>query len=75
MTDWKPIDTAPKDRSHVWLWAKPRAHPPEKNSYRRIVGYWHPYPVGAWMAADSDEHLDARYWAPISNAPPEDPEA
>lgn len=65
MTDWQPIETAPKDGSSVLLWARMRANPPEKDSFFPVVGFWQPYPVERWKARDTEDDLIATRWAPI----------
>jgi hypothetical protein len=65
MTDWKPIDTAPRDGRSVLLRARLRANPPEIGNSLVVVGYWCPYPVERWKTRDGDEDLYATHWAPI----------
>ena len=64
MIDWKPIDTAPRDGSHVLLLARPRAHPPEPDSLVPIIGFFQRSPVERWMSLDGED-LFATHWTQI----------
>jgi hypothetical protein len=66
MTDWKPIETAPKDGSSVLLWARPSAYPHELTSFSAVVGYWYKF-LSRWKARDTDEDLFATKWAPMTS--------
>lgn len=76
MTDWKPIDTAPKDGTAVLLWARLSTYPPEPDNYFRIVGFWH-RAIARWKVApehlNAQEELIATHWAPLPQ-PPQRPE-
>jgi hypothetical protein len=70
MTDWQPIDTAPKDRTAVLLWARLHAHPPERDSFFEVVGFYHRASgVERWKTRETDEDLIATHWAPIPKPP------
>jgi hypothetical protein len=70
MTDWEPMNTAPKDGRPLLLWARLRAHPPEKDSFFEIVGFFHRASgVERWKGRETEEDLEAKYWAPISKPP------
>ncbi len=60
MTDWKPIDTAPKDGTPILAVSGP-------GQYAVIVCYkrrkWRPYP------ADSSWYEDLVWWMPIPVGP------
>jgi hypothetical protein len=67
MTDWKPMDTAPKDGRSVLLWARLAVYPLEPDSFFEVVGYFHRAPgVERWKTRETDEDLIAKYWAPIT---------
>jgi hypothetical protein len=68
MTDWQPIDTAPKDGSTVLLRARFRGHPAENDNTVEVTGYWEGYPIERWKTCDTNEDLFALEWAPIPGA-------
>jgi len=70
MTDWQLIKSAPKDGSTVLLWARLRAHPPERDSFFEVVGFFHRASgVERWKSRETDEDLDATHWAPLPKPP------
>jgi hypothetical protein len=64
MTNWQPIDTAPRDGSSVLLWARPWEYPHAPDSFSTVVGYWHQF-LARWKAVSTDEDLFAEKWAPM----------
>ena len=72
MTNWKPIEEAPKDGTPVLLWARLKCHPPSGDDYHLIVGFWHPA-IQRWKV--SPEHLNraedltASHWMPLPKPP------
>lgn len=60
MTNWQPIETAPKDGTRIWL----------ADAKNIVTGFWSP-PFGAWRcdwgvgtAGDKPTH-----WRPLPEAP------
>jgi hypothetical protein len=41
MTNWRPIEEAPRDGRPVLLWARLKTNPPGLNDFYPIVGFWH----------------------------------
>jgi hypothetical protein len=72
MTDWKPIESAPRDGSSMLLWARLKSVPPGTNDFCSIVGFWH-NSIKQWKVApeilNKDEVLDARCWAELPGEP------
>ena len=70
MTDWKPIESAPRDGSSVLLWARLRSVPPGNNDFYPIVGAWNKS-IERWKVApellNRPEVLDARFWIELPN--------
>ena len=75
MSDWKPIETAPKDGRSILLWARLSSYPPEPADHFPIVGFWH-QAIMRWKVAPENlncqEALIATRWAPLPPNPPED---
>jgi hypothetical protein len=70
MTDWQPMESAPKDGRSMLLWARLRANPPESNDHFEVIGYFnHASGVERWKARETDEDLEPDYWAPIPKPP------
>jgi hypothetical protein len=72
MTDWKPIESAPRDGSSVLLWARLTSVPPESNDHVPIVGAWDKS-IHRWKVApellNKAEVLDAKFWTELPNSP------
>jgi hypothetical protein len=72
MTDWKPIESAPRDESSVLLWARLTSVPPGTDDFCPIVGAWNKS-IQRWKVApellNKAEVLDARYWTELPNSP------
>jgi hypothetical protein len=70
MTDWQPIETAPKDGRSILLWARLRANPPESSDHFELVGYYHQASgVERWKSRETDKDLVPDCWAPIPKPP------
>jgi hypothetical protein len=41
MTNWRPIEEAPRDGRSLLLWARLKTHPPGSDDFYPIVGFWH----------------------------------
>lgn len=68
MTDWQPIETAPRDKI-ILLWGAIRRAPPELSlpDAVPVTGYWDEID-GAWCcltATWTGPFVNARLWAPI----------
>jgi hypothetical protein len=72
MTDWKSIDTAPRNGRPVLLWARLKTTPPGEDDFYAIVGFWH-RSIQRWKVSpehlNREEDLIASHWAPLPEPP------
>lgn len=62
MSEWQPIETAPKDGTFIVAWC-----PDRKPALRRCVVRWK---VGwGFLATPSDQQRSPTLWAPIPEPP------
>jgi hypothetical protein len=65
-TDWRPIDSAPRDGTEVLLYGRTerdgRFFAPDCN-----VGWWDEENLGGWQARDLP--IDPTHWAPLPQPP------
>ena len=71
--EWKLIETAPKDGTHVYL---VRLNPEWKQSSWYVsTGFWQPFDEpshgvhGIWWLEDRNEVDEPTHWMPIPDAP------
>lgn len=60
MSEWKPIETAPKDGTPVDLWHE---------TYGRITDTWWDEDDGFWVTGAGDQGL-ITHWAPLTAPEP-----
>lgn len=77
MSDWRPIETAPKDGTPVLGYCQPRyveSGKPMSFSYQAII-WWRGERYGdsqwKWRLHHSDSAVEPTHWQPLP-APPED---
>ncbi len=72
MSNWKPIESAPKNGTPVLLWARLKGSPPGDNDFYAIVGFWH-RSVERWKVSpehlNREEDLIALFWATLPESP------
>ena len=72
LTNWKPIDSAPKNGTPVLLWARLKSSPPSDDDLYPIVGFWHAS-VQRWKVSpehlNREEDLIASCWIPLPEPP------
>jgi hypothetical protein len=72
VTDWKPIEDAPKNGMPVLLWARMKSSPPGGDDFYAIVGFWH-RSVQRWKVSpehlNREEDLIALFWATLPEPP------
>ena len=72
MTNWKPIESAPKDETPVLLWARLKTSPPAEDDFYMVVGFWH-RSVQRWKVSpehlNREEELIASHWAALPEPP------
>ena len=65
MSNWKPIESAPRDGTPVLLWAQLKSKPPTGDDFHPIVGFWH-RSIDRWKVTpedlNSEDDLIATYW-------------
>jgi len=83
MSEWRPIKTAPKDGTYVWLWCPSPYYPEggriEKGSFRRDEGF-SGNKKRLWLNDKYDEYslgyastpLDPTHWMPLPKPPSAD---
>lgn len=64
--DWRPIETAPKDGSHVLLWYPHWSKRPMVANWERDGSHWHSEHILSWCQDDDPGPL---YWMPLPPAP------
>jgi hypothetical protein len=63
---WRPIETAPKDGTHVLLWCVDL----DGSSGRAEAGSWHDHYGGSWWDRGMEYTLShPRYWMPLPSPP------
>ncbi len=67
MTDWQPMDTAPKDGTRISLVVYQTGQAPDLNFERIVVtgGYWDA-DAGAWYISEHVHVPDPQFWLPSS---------
>ena len=74
MTDWRPIEEAPRDGRSVLLWARLKSNPPERNDFHPIVGFWH-HSIKEWKVwpdhLAAGEVLLPSHWIALPPSPNE----
>jgi len=72
MTDWKPIESAPRDGGSVLLWARLTSVPPGSDDCSPMVGFWNKS-IHGWKVApellNKAEVLNAKFWTELPNSP------
>ena len=72
LTNWKPIETAPRNGTPVLLWARLRSNPPSPDDCYPIVGFWHAS-VERWKVSpehlNREEDLIASHWVALPEPP------
>lgn len=72
MSEWKPIESAPKDGTHVLLFGRPSDQEGLRfKSKARLTGYWDNIDE-AWCATTSTwegPFIDATKWQPLPPPP------
>ena len=58
MTTWKPIESAPRDGTEIWLFDQ-----------ERVQGYWNVFT--SWWDSDTHEIIDPTHWMPLPQPPEE----
>lgn len=72
MTEWKPIEDAPKDGKPLLLWARLKSNPPGPSDHYPMVGFW-PSSIVGWAVYPqhlSGEQLIPTHWAELPASPP-----
>lgn len=66
MTDWRPIETAPKDGSPMWLY-----YPEAYKNDRQVVGWWvDDIREPRWMDhCDAHDFIQPTHWQPLPEPP------
>jgi hypothetical protein len=62
MSEWQPIETAPKDSSSVILWPY---------DAEITVGYFRDVEISGWYCEIMERFFEPTHWMPLP-APPED---
>ena len=72
MTDWRPIEEAPRDGRSVLLWARLKSNQPGRNDFYPIVGFWH-HSIKEWKVwpehLAQGEVLLPLHWSPLPEQP------
>jgi len=63
MTNWKPMDNAPRDGRPVLLWARLKSVPPGSNDHSPIVGFWNKS-IDRWEATPDLSYLGSEVLIP-----------
>lgn len=59
MTDWQPMDTAPKDGTRILIW-----------DCGCEIASWRTDTKGrAWWSTGRGSHVDPKFWAPLPKPP------
>lgn len=71
MSDWQPIETAPRDGRPILIWQPDKAYQPQRNydDWRYAIGYWRTdEKIGSWGNRNSAV-VTPTYWMPLPPPP------
>jgi hypothetical protein len=72
-TDWKPIETAPRDGTPIIGYATNGwSGVARREAIHRTVVKWHP--TGVWVTVPSDYPVRATLWQPLPDLPTPSPQ-
>lgn len=70
MTEWQPIESAPKDRP-ILVWGPPEDDSPKQIRAQCVVAFWCAC-LSEWHLADADEEptwIGITHWMPLPDPP------
>ena len=77
MSEWQPIETAPKDGAPILIWQPENAQFDQINDCkfddpRYAIGYWRVWAKSEWAAAwgnRNQAHVNPTHWMPLPEPP------
>jgi hypothetical protein len=73
MTEWRPIETAPKDGTAILIWPTKREFNQRNDNLISYVVRWNDREQG-WIEAEGEEYdsFSPTHWMPLPEPPTED---
>ena len=70
MSDWQPIETAPKDETRILLHGLVVRPSVDAGKHSTVIGYWTDFNTGGWVWYGAV--MEFTHWQPLPEPPTKD---